>query len=69
MEPASAPGILLPVNRRRIDGRGDAMNALTTIGTIRTNLADLGMATVKTLILLAMLAVLLAGIDRVAALS
>jgi len=69
MEPASSPGILLPVNRRRIDGRGDAMSAQTTIGTIRDNLADLGMATVKTLILLAMLAVLLAGIDCVAALS
>jgi hypothetical protein len=45
------------------------VNAQTTIGTIRTNLADLGIATVKTLILLAVLAVLLAGIDRVAALS
>jgi hypothetical protein len=43
------------------------MNAQTTIGTIRTNLADLGIATVKTLIVLAVLAFLLAGIDHAAA--
>jgi hypothetical protein len=43
------------------------MNAQTTIGTIRDNLADLAIATVKTLIVLAVLAVLLAGIDHAAA--